>query len=338
YAALAYTLSIDLTRIFVLGPRVDGRALTVKVAFYHALSDLCSTLIALFGFWLSTYGILYGDLLASLTLSAALVFLSSRLVWSSIMELSDVAPREVVTRVKEHIEKASSGLFAYEGLRVRGAGNKFFVRATLKFPDYMRLEEAHEIVTRIEEDILKTLREADILFHIEPSGIRGMPTREFIRRVASEVEGVIDVHDIDITRHDGKTYVSLHIQTDPKRSLSKAHEIAEMVEKAIHLSMSGIESVFIHMEPSTVELRRGSAMSDQEISEVIQSVIRKCRDKIRVRRVVTYVTNGRRQANIECIFDESIPIEEAHRITLEIEDKIRREISETTVTVHMEPG
>lgn len=336
YIALAYTLIIDLARTLILGLRAGFSGPVVKAALYHAVSDLCSTLIALFGFWLSTRGIPYGDSVASLGLSAALIFLSVRFVWANMIELSDIAPREEVRRVKEEITRLSGGLFAYENLRVRKVGRKFFVRATLKVPDYMGLEEAHEAVTRIERGIAEALGEADVSFHIEPSGVRGMPTREFIKEVASSVEGVMDAHDISIVHHDGRAHVSLHIQVDPGKSLSEAHEIAERVERTIRASVGGIENIFVHIEPSTIEQCRGGAVSDREVDEVVREVIGKYGDRVKIKRIVTHLAGGRRQISIECILSKDVSVKEAHEIAHEIEDKVKEKISEVSVTVHME--
>lgn len=339
YAALAYTFLVDLARIFILGPKLHGGAPVIKTAFYHAFSDLCSTLIALLGFWFSSHGVYYGDSIASLALSTALIYLSVKLVWNNIMELSDVAPKWAVVKIKEQIKEASSGLFAYENLRVRKVGNKFFVRATLKVPDYMGLEEAHKVTTRIEEGISRVLKDVDISFHIEPSGVEGLSTREFIRRIASNIEEVIDVHDVNIACRDGKTHISLHIRVDPKKPLNKAHEVAERVEKAIYTSMKSVENIFVHIEPSTIEPDRGSVISDEDIDKIVQSIIEeRYGDKIKIKRVVTYLAEGKRQVNIECIFDESAPVEEAHKLALEIENEVGKRLSETAVTVHMEPG
>jgi len=337
YIALIYTLIIDLTRIYVLGSTVNDFAPGIKADFYHALSDLCSTLIAFLGFWLSTYGIFYGDLFASLALSGLLTFLSIRFIWRSIIELSDIAPKETVTKIREEITKTSGGLLTYENLRVRRVGNKIFVRATLRAPDYMGLEEAHDIATKIENNILRVLGDADISFHIEPSGVKGKCTREFIREIASGFKGVTDVHDIDIACHDGKVHVSLHIRVDPRMPLNKAHEVANKIEESVYANVKNVENVFVHIEPSNIELSRGSLISDEEMNRIVQSVIEKYDGKVRTKRVVTYLTEGRRRVNVECILDENVPIEKAHKIALEIEDKVKEMVSESTVTVHVEP-
>jgi len=336
FIALGYTLLIDLLRMFIFKFTFEDRSPTIKAGFYHALSDLGSTLIALLGYWLSIYGIFYGDSLAALILSALLIFLSARLAWNNIVELSDIAPKEAVTKVKEGISKVSKGLFAYENLKVRRTGEKTFVRATLRVPDYMSLDEAHEITTKIENDIVKSLGNADVSFHIEPTGIRGMTTEKFIEEIAGKIKGVIGVHDISITHHDGRVYITLHVQVEPRMPLGEAHALAEKIEETISKNVSNIENVLVHIEPSNIKLKRGYTIDDREINHLVKVATEKYGSDLRIKRVITYIANGKRYLGIECISEREMPVEEAHKISSEIENAIMERISNITVIVHME--
>jgi cation diffusion facilitator family transporter len=337
FIALSYTLFIDLLRMFIFKSTFkNGRSPTIKAGFYHAFSDLGSTLIALLGYWLSIDGIFYGDSLAALTLSALLIFLSVRLVWNNIVELSDTAPKEVVTKVKEEISKVSKGLFAYENLKVRRIGEKTFVRATFRVPDYMSLDEAHDITAKIENNIVKALGNVDVSFHIEPTGIRGMATEEFIEEIVGRIGGVIGVHDINITHHNGRVYVTLHVQVEPTMPLGEAHTLAEKIEEIISKNVSNIGNVLVHIEPSNIELKKGCIINDREINDLVKMAAEKYGNNLRIKRVVTYIANGKRYLGIECISEREIPVEEAHRISSEIENAIMEKISNITVTVHME--
>ncbi|MEM1581947.1 MAG: cation diffusion facilitator family transporter [Candidatus Bathyarchaeia archaeon] len=336
YAALGYTLFIDLLRMLIFGSVLGEESPTVKAGFYHALSDLGSTLVALLGFWLSTYGIFYGDSLASLLLSVLLILLSIRLVWNNIMELSDVAPKEAVVKVREEISNVSGRLFACENLKVRKSGGKYFVRATLRVPDYMSLDDAHDLTTKIENNIIKALGDADISFHIEPTGMKGMATEKFIEMLAGKFKGVVGVHDVNVTRYDGKNYVTLHIQVEPSTPLSEAHKLAEDVEKAISKSIGNVGNVLVHIEPSNIELKKGYIIDEEEIDRFVRLSAKKYESELKVKRVITYTANGIRYIDIECIFGKEVPVEEAHRIASEIENIVKEKVSETVVTVHME--
>jgi cation diffusion facilitator family transporter len=53
FAAIAYTLCIDILRVGVLH-KTQWESVTVKAGFYHSIADLGSTLVALFGFGMAS--------------------------------------------------------------------------------------------------------------------------------------------------------------------------------------------------------------------------------------------------------------------------------------------
>lgn len=337
FAALEYTACIDILRVFIFRHAYASKSPTIKAGFYHALSDFGSTLIAFFGFWLSVQGILCGDSFASLILCSLLIFLSAKLAWNSMMELSDVAPKEVVNIVRDEILKADR-MLKYENLRVRKSGEKFYIRANLKVPDSMSLEEAHGLSAKIESNLKRNLGEADISFHIEPSGIEGVTTEVFVERIVSEIKGVKGVHDVKVAHYDGKNYVTLHVQVDPAVPLSEAHKIAERIEKAISERVGHIENVLVHIEPSNIELKRGYVTDEKEIRQIVEAATEEFREILRIKRVITYIADFRRHIDVECVLNRDLPVEKAHKIASQIEEIIREKISEIAVTVHIEPG
>ncbi|MEM2913513.1 MAG: cation transporter dimerization domain-containing protein, partial [Candidatus Bathyarchaeia archaeon] len=274
---------------------------------------------------------------ASLILCSLLIFLSVKLAWNSIMELSDVAPKEVVNMVREEILKADS-MLKYENLKVRKSGEKFYIRANLKVPDSMSLEEAHDLSAKIESNVKRNLGEADISFHIEPAGIEGMTTEAFVERIVSKIKGVKGIHDVKVTHYGGKNYVTIHVQVDPATALSEAHKIAENIEKVISEKAGNIENVLVHIEPSNIELRRGYAADEKEIRQIVEAAAEEFRDILKIKRVVTYIADSRRHIDVECVLNKDLPVEKAHKIASQIEEIIREKISETAVTVHIEPG
>jgi divalent metal cation (Fe/Co/Zn/Cd) transporter len=70
------------------------------------------------------------------------------------MELSDTISKDVADKVRKEIFD-TRGVSNYEDLKIRKAGNKIFVRATVHVPDYISLEEAHDLTSKMEENIKK---------------------------------------------------------------------------------------------------------------------------------------------------------------------------------------
>ncbi|MEM1551663.1 MAG: cation diffusion facilitator family transporter [Candidatus Bathyarchaeia archaeon] len=333
FAAIGYTFCIDILRVRVLHS-VEMESVTVKAGFYHALADLGSTLIALLGFGLATLGFPVSDAIASLILSAAIGYLSIRLVKTSGMELSDAISRDVAEKVRKEIA-STIGVSNVKGLRVRRAGDKTFVEATIQVPDYIGLEEAHTLATHVEDKLKKVLRNAEVLIHVEPPE-KEILTPQLVEKLAREVEGVKEVHEVNVVYSHGKLYVTLHAYVDPSLSISEAHELAEKIEGRLSEKLESVSNVTVHIEPFDMK-QRGPAVDEREIQQVIYKTAENLQQVFSVKRIVTYVVGGKRYINIDCCFTSQISIEEAHKVASKIENGVKRRFTETIVTVHMEP-
>lgn len=336
FVAIGFTFCIDFFRVGIFSRARASESSTMKAGLYHAVADLSSTVIALIGFGLATLGISVGDALASVVLSVILSFLSARLVWSSGMELSDRIPKEVADKVRKEI-LGISGVCKCEDLKIRKTGNKAFVRATLQVPDYLGLEEAHELTSEIEANIKKTLGNADVTIHTEPYETE-MPTEKLVEKLATEVDGVKEAHEINTAYTDGKLYITLHVYVDPKLSVEESHEITERIENRIRTRITNLENVAVHVEPFSSKKRRGSMVDKNEIAKVVYDMLENRQRTFHVKRIMTYVVGKKRYVNIDCCFTHEISVEEAHNIASLIEEQIRQHFLETMVTVHIEPS
>lgn len=334
FAAIAYTLCIDLLRVNILR-KTRRESVTVKAGFYHSIADLGSTLVALFGFGMATVGFPIFDALAALALSAAIGYLSVKLVKTSGMELSDAVSREFVEKVKKEIA-STKGVSKVASLRVRKAGTKTFVEAVVQVPDYMNLEEAHMVTSRVEENLKRLLGDAEIMVHVEPLE-KEMLTGKLVEKLANEVEGVKEAHEVNIVYTHGKLYITLHAHVDPKLSVHEAHELAEKIEGKIRGKIESIGNITVHIEPFNLPIQRGLAVNEKEIQQIIKQTAENVQQVFTVKRIVTYVASGKRYINIDCCFEDKISIEEAHRVASKIENGVKRKFTETVVTVHVEP-
>jgi len=334
FVAIAYTFLIDILRVKVLHG-AEKESSTVKAGFYHAIADLGSTIIALFGFGLATIGFLAFDALASIVLSAMINYLSIKLIWSSGMELSDAISKDVAEKVRREI-LSTNGICRCENLKVRKAGAKTFVEATVQIPDYVSFEEAHALSSKVEEALKKSLGDVSVTIHVEPLE-KEMQTEKLVEKLATEIDGVREAHEVNAVYINGKLYITLHARVDPKLSVQKAHELAEKIENKINERIENIENVTVHIEPFSPKKRRGSTVNEEEIQKIVYKAAENFRQTFHIKRIVTYVADGKRYINIDCCFTEELSIEEAHKIASEIEEKIRKRFAETTVTVHMEP-
>ncbi|MBS7637209.1 cation diffusion facilitator family transporter [Candidatus Bathyarchaeota archaeon] len=333
FAAIGYTFCIDILRVSVLHP-VEMESVTVKAGLYHALADLGSTLVALLGFGLATLGFPVSDAVASIALSATIGYLSIRLVKTSGMELSDTVSREIADKVRREIT-SELGISNVKGLRIRRTGGKTFVDATIQIPDYISLEEAHALASQVEERLKNAVGNTEVLIHVEPPE-KEMLTSKLVEKLAGEVEGVKEVHEVNVVFAHGKLYITLHAYVDPSLSVHEAHGLAEKIESRLAEKIANIGNVTVHIEPFDTK-RRGPTVDEGEIQQTIYKTAESFQQTFTIKRIVTYIVGGKRYINIDCCCTSKISIEEAHKVASKIENGIKRKFTETVVTVHVEP-
>jgi len=334
FMAIAYTLCMDILRVSLLY-KACGESATIKAGFYHSAADLGSTLVALFGFGMATLGFPLFDALASIVLSGAIGYLSIKLVKTSGMELSDAVPKHITEKIRETIANTEN-VSKITSLKARKAGAKTFVETTIQVPDYMSLEDAHEVASNVEENLKQLLGDAHVVVHVEPLETE-MMTEELVERMVKEIEGIRDVHEVDVVYAHGRVNVTLHASVDPKLSVHEAHELAEKIERSISQKIQNIGNITVHIEPYNSMVRKGSTTDEKEIQQIIHKLAERIQQPIMVKRVVTYVAGGKRYINIDCCFTGKISVEEAHKIASKIENGVKQRFAKTVVTVHVEP-
>jgi divalent metal cation (Fe/Co/Zn/Cd) transporter len=250
------------------------------------------------------------------------------------MELSDTVSKDVANEVRKVILN-SEGIRKFKDLKIRRVGAKTFIQAIVEVPEFMSHEEAHDLASRIEENIKSSLGQADVSIHTEPVQME-MSTEKLIEKLAMETEGVKGVHDVNIAYSGGNLYIVLHVYVNPRLSVRDADTIADKIEEQIEGTIRKIGNVTVHLEPDSTEELKGPTVNKDEIINVIHEITRSDKLAPRIKRVVTYVADKKRYINIDCYFSNQVSVEEAHKIASEIEEKVKKHFVETIVTVHTE--
>jgi divalent metal cation (Fe/Co/Zn/Cd) transporter len=252
------------------------------------------------------------------------------------MELSDTVSKQVAGKVRAAMTSRKE-VSKIDDLKIRKAGGKTFVRSTVQIPDYLTLDEAHDLTASIEADIKKIVGNSEVNIQTKPRTAE-MTTAELVEALAEEVQGVKEAHEINVAYTDGRLYITLHAYVDPKLSIEKAHEIAEGIEDRIYQKIQNVENVAVHIEPFTLKERKGVAVNEGEIRRIVHAVADGYQKAFRIRGIVTYVANKKRYINVNCYFTPEISIEAAHNMASLVEEQIKRNFQETIVTVHIEPS
>jgi cation diffusion facilitator family transporter len=331
FVAVFYTLCIDVFRITIL--RNGGDSISVRASFFNALADFSSTIVALFGLTLSSFGFVFTDALGSLFLSCMLGFLSLKVIYNASIELSDIAPSREYKAI-EYLLENIDGLKGFRSLRMRKVGTKYFIDVTILLSSTINIESAHNISSNVEERIKGLIKNATVMVHYEPAE-EELPFDK-VEKVVMKNKNVKGVHQIISTQTEEGMLLTLHIEVDPNLSLSEAHRISEQIEKGIKLFFPNIQKTTVHIEAFS-GTSIGEIIYEEKDTSAITKILASDQKIKKVSSIKIYKSKGNKYVDITCSFNGKDSIEEVHKEINVIENMIKQDIGECVVTIHPEP-
>jgi divalent metal cation (Fe/Co/Zn/Cd) transporter len=250
------------------------------------------------------------------------------------MDLTDAVPRDLAKAVEAELMKMRE-ISGFTDLKMRKVGSKTYVDVVATVPDYVNVEDAHSIASRIESSIGEIVGESSVTVHVEPTPST-VPLDVSIDRTSREIAGVKDVHNVNVHRTADGVYVTLHIQVDPKASLSDAHGIAEEVEKNLRSKLD-VKEATVHIESFEPDTSWGRLVHDPSVLTAIDDLVKRNTEIKRVNKTILYIAEEKLHINVNCSFRNEIPVEELHDKITAIEDDLRKRFEGATVTIHPEP-
>ena len=330
-----YTIGVDIFRIILLRRSISKiGGTTLKADFYHALMDLGSTLVAIVGIVLVTYGFYSGDFIAALILGGVLAALSLKLIYKTSQELTDIISPELVKKVRQIISNTED-VIEVGAILMRRSGDTVFADVTISLRGDTSFDKAHEISNRVEKNIKKEITNSEITIHFEPTW-ENVPLDAKINDIAKNIPGVKGVHNVSTHKSKGKTFSNLHVMVDREINLYSAHKISEIVEEKIQESIPEIEHVTIHLEPF-LTVPENFNVEDKATEMKIREILNKYPEIKKIGRIVSLNFENILKIDIDCSFDRNLSIEKVHDLTSEIEHLIRGEIQNAVITIHPEP-
>jgi len=342
-------LSIDLTRARALkqaAKKFSSEALEADAL--HFSTDVWSTTVVIVGVGLvwagETWdlpGLVYADALAGLTVAAVILWVGSQLGRRTLDALLDAAPKGLQQEIAVALERME-GVLGVLRVRVRRAGNRHFVDATVTVPRSASLEQVHALSDAIEKRIGEIVP-SDVMVHVEPRAPVGEHLFEAIRALAQRLG--LAIHELHASQQDGRLFIELHLEVDENLSLREAHRQASELEDKIRELRDGAMDVNIHIEP----LGRHIATPDSGIGEMRQLAnaiedflnglpsefdeLVNCHD-VRVRQVEHHIL-----VSCHCAMKSELPITEVHDVTAALEDRVKERFQQIyRVTIHPEPS
>jgi len=345
---LAFALIIDMTRARALSgvvKKFPSEALEADAL--HFSTDVWSTIVVIAGIGLVWAGetwnlpwLIHADSVAGLIVAGVIIWVGSRLGMRTLDALLDAVPvglHEEITQAVRRME----GVQSVQRVRLRRAGNRYFVDATVSVPRTASLEQVHAWSDAIEQRVAQIVP-ADVVVHAEPQAPPAANLLESIRATAQRMGHAI--HDLSVHQQGEALYVELHLEVNESLSLRDAHTQATALEEAIEALPEHPTDVNIHIEPmgSNIATTYSAAGEMKELARAIEQFVNglpaeydelvNCH-QVRVRQV-----EHRILASCHCLMKAELSVTKVHDVTAVLEDRVKEKFPQIfRVTIHPEP-
>src|SRR6202048_3241165 len=345
---LLCALGIDLTRARALSRvarKFSSEALEADAL--HFSTDVWSTIVVIAGVGLVWAGetwnlpyLIYADALAALAVAAVILWVGSQLGRRTVDALLDAAPEGLQQEIARAIARMEGGR-AGDRVRVRGAGNRHFVDATVSVPRTASLEQVHALSDAIEKRVGEIVP-SDVMVHGEPRAPQGEDLFESIRAVAQRLG--LAIHDVSALQQQNQLFVDLHLEVDENLSLRDAHRQASELEDGIRELRDGPIDVNIHIEPlgrriATPDVGGGEMKQlSRSIEEFLNTLPAEFDELVNCHDVHVRKVEHRILASCHCTMKGNLPITQIHAVTAALADRVKERFPQVhRVTIHPEP-
>jgi cation diffusion facilitator family transporter len=309
----------------------------------HFSTDVWSTFVVILGITGAWLGVRYGipwlgmmDAVAALAVAGVIIWIGSRLGRRTVEALLDVAPEGLRERIARAVD-ATEGVLSTERVRVRRAGQRYFVDVTISVPRTASLEQAHAASDAVESNVGR-LVPADVMVHVEPRAPMNEPLFDTIRAIAQR-RG-LPVHELSAHQYEGHLFVELHLEVDEKSSLSAAHKEATALEDEIRRVAGPATRVNIHIEPLGTGIAGAEEMSDLSpaVKDFLNLLPAEYPELVDCHEVHVRCVDHRVLVSCHCALDGNLPITQVHDLTAELETRVKERFPQISrLTIHPEP-
>lgn len=340
FAVMIVSIIVDLSRSNVLkkvAKKTNSQALEADAL--HFRSDIYSSAVVILGLIFVSFGIKGADSFAAIGVAVLVIFVSYRLGRRTIDILIDAAPKELAEKIRENALHLN-GVVDIERLRLRPAGDSFFVDMIVSVSRKIPLEEVHKITKNIQVSVRKSIPKADVVVHIKPVILADETIVEQIQIICANAG--LSVHDISVQNLKGKRIVNFDLEVSNSLDLAGAHQKASALEETIKKELGRDIEINTHIEPTTPSTVSTSEIEAEKMNE-IKSKILKIKNEIGsikdIHDISARYISDKIFISLHCSIDPKLSLDEAHDLATRIEYLAKEYIPNVERTiVHIEPS
>jgi cation diffusion facilitator family transporter len=340
FAIMGISIVLDYSRsriLYRVAKKYNSQALEADAL--HFSTDIMSSSVVILGLIFVYLGYSFADSIAALGVVVVVATLSLRLGKRTVAVLLDRAPEGLAESITAQVSSIP-GIQYCDRVRVRPSGGQMFVDIDVSIDRSVSFERVNSLVIEIEHAVRKLVPNSDIVVRTQPVGVGVRKFADMVRSLAFKIPGIRGVHDITVHDAEKGLHVELHLEVDPSANLEEAHEISNRLESSIKNNISGVGEVITHLESTDEEpfIRADVTSESHEIVKAIREITTKVSGVKRCGDIEVHGAQDGLHLTVTCVLDHNLSISDAHSISTQIEEALRRKIRGVTkVLVHEEP-
>ena len=173
-AIIVAILAVLISFVIIMVQRFSLKhvaSLAVEADYHHYKTDVFLNLSVVAALLISLYGgPLWVDPLFAVIIAGFFIFTALDIISKSVdmlmdKELPDEVRQNIVQMIRQH-----DAVHDIHDLRTRMSGIKMHISFDVELDPQMSLKDAHDVVRRLEHDLLAIYAHAEILIHMDPIG------------------------------------------------------------------------------------------------------------------------------------------------------------------------
>ena len=339
FAVIVVSIVVDFFRARLLyRVATETRSEALEADALHFGSDMWSSLAVLIGLGAVALGYPWADSAAAVIVAVFIVIAGWRLGRRTIGTLTDAAPPGAGDRVRAAAARIP-GVVAVERVRVRPAGDVFFVDLVVAVSRTLPLDRVTAIKERVAQAVRDEIPHAEATVITEPRALDDETVLERVMVIARNQ--ALAVHHVTVHAIGGRLSISIDLEVDGNLSLARAHEIADALEAAVRDELGPEVEVETHIEPLQMNDVSGRDAPEGRVTD-IQAALSSLAAAAGVLRDVHEVrvrdTAEGEIVNFHCHVEPALTVTEVHEQVDELERALRQRFpSIKRVIGHAEP-
>lgn len=339
FAVVVLSIGVDISRSRALkkvANETNSQALEADAL--HFSSDIWSSTAVLIGLIFTKFNFGIADSIASIVVALFTAYAGWRLGKRTIDILIDTAPEGLTERIKEITEKVV-GVVGIEKIRVRPAGSFVFVDMRIQVSRKLPMGKIKIICKNVEDEIQKSIKEADITIHAVPISLKTETIVEQIHLMA--LDQGLEVHDIAIHTLGNKKYIHFDLEVEAGFNLEEAHQTASILEQSIQEELGGEIEINTHIEPfkpHAVGGKKINAKEEEKITKQLLTIAKTIPEILDIHDIKIREVERKIFISLHADFPAKTSLKKAHDGTGRLEYLARTQMPNIErVVVHAEP-